>query len=85
LAVTCTVRPSGSTWLAPVGQQATHGGLSQWLQRSLRISSASFGNSPRTSVAIQSRQYPTGTSFSDWHATTQSVQPTHSRVSMTIP
>jgi hypothetical protein len=29
LAVTSTTLPSGSTWLAPVGQQVTHGGLSQ--------------------------------------------------------
>ena len=48
--------PGGSTWLAPVGQQDTHGGLSQWLQRSERISIARCGNSPRTSVVIQSRQ-----------------------------
>ena len=33
-AVTCTVLPKASTWLAPVGQQFTQGGLSQWLQRS---------------------------------------------------
>jgi len=56
LAVTCTVWPSASTWLAPVGQQLTHGGLSQWLQRSLRISMLSCGKVPRTSVVIQSRQ-----------------------------
>ena len=56
LAVTCTVLPKSSTWLAPVGQQLTQGGLSQWLQRSERISIVSFGKVPRTSVVIQSRQ-----------------------------
>ena len=59
--------------------------MSQWLQRSERISSDRCGNSPRTSVVIQSRQKPSGTSFSVWQATTQSMQPTHLRVSMTIP
>ena len=58
--------------------------MSQWLQRSERISSDRCGNTPRTSVAIQSRQKPSGTSFSVWQATTQSMQPTHLRVSMTI-
>src|SRR5512137_3156702 len=85
LAVTCTVLPTGSTWLAPVGQHCTHGGLSQWLQRSERISIASVGNVPRTSVVIQSRQKPAGTLFSVWQATTQSMQPTHLAVSITIP
>src|SRR5512139_2425073 len=84
-AVTCTVLPKLSTWLAPVGQQVTQGGLSQWLQRSERISSERLGNSPRVSVTIQSRQCPWGTSFSVWQATTQSMHPTHFRVSMTIP
>ena len=37
-AVTSTTLPKSSTWLAPVGQQDTQGGLSQWLQRSERIS-----------------------------------------------
>ena len=85
LAVTCTVLPIGSTWLAPVGQHCTHGGLSQWLQRSERISIVSVGKVPRTSVVIQSRQKPVGTSFSVWQATTQSMQPTHLAVSITIP
>src|SRR6266511_2462015 len=84
-AVTSTTLPNSSTWEAPVGQHDTHGGLSQWLQRSERISSESAGNSPRTSVVIQSRQKPSGTSFSVLQATTQSMQPTHLRVSMTIP
>jgi hypothetical protein len=85
LAVTCTVLPRGSTWLAPVGQHCTHGGLSQWLQRSERISILTAGKVPRTAVVIQSRQKPRGTSFSVWHATTQSMQPTHLAVSITIP
>ena len=55
-AVTSTTLPKASTWLAPVGQQDTQGGLSQWLQRSERISIERCGNSPRTSVVIQSRQ-----------------------------
>ncbi len=37
-AVTSTILPGSATWLAPVGQQETQGGLSQWLQRSERIS-----------------------------------------------
>jgi hypothetical protein len=85
LAVTCTVLPIGSTWLAPVGQHCTHGGLSQWLQRSERISIVSVGKVPRTSVVIQSRQKPVGTLFSVWQATTQSMQPTHLAVSITMP
>src|SRR5512136_3173997 len=84
-AVTCTTLPNGSTWEAPVGQHATHGGLSQWLHRSDRISIARLGNAPRTSVVIQSRQWPSGTSFSVLHTTTQSMHPTHLRVSITMP
>ncbi len=83
-AVTLTM-PSSETWLAPVGQQVTQGGFSQWLQRSERISIVRSGNVPRTSVVIQSRLKPTGTLFSVSQATTQSMQPTHLRVSMTIP
>ena len=42
--------------------------------------------SPRSRlVAIQSRLYPSGTSFSVLQATTQSMQPTHLRVSITMP
>ncbi len=59
--------------------------MSQWLQRSERISIVSVGKVPRTSVVIQSRQKPVGTSFSVWQATTQSMQPTHLAVSITIP
>ena len=83
--LTSTTAPKGSTWLAPVGQHDTHGGLSQWLQRSVRISSERAGNAPRTAVVIQSRLKPSGTSFSVLQATTQSMQPTHLRVSMTMP
>jgi uncharacterized protein YfaQ (DUF2300 family) len=32
--VTSTTPPQSWTWLAPVGQQLTQGGSSQWLQRS---------------------------------------------------
>jgi hypothetical protein len=84
-AVTSTAWPKGSTWLAPVGQQVTHGGASQWLQRSDRISWRTVGNVPRVSYAIQSRLKPSGTSFSVLHATTQSMQPTQRRVSITMP
>ncbi len=35
--------PRSWTWLAPVGQHETHGGLSQWLHRSDRISMCSVG------------------------------------------
>src|SRR5512147_2911041 len=84
-AVTSTTAPGFATWLAPVGQQETHGGRSQWLHRSLLISRRGDGNSPRVSYVIQSRQKPSGTSFSVLHATTQSMHPTHLRVSMAIP
>lgn len=43
------------------------------------------GNFPLTSVVIQSRQKPSGTSFSVLHATTQSMQPTQRVVSITMP
>ncbi len=45
-ASTSTTEPVLCTWLAPVGQQLTQGGSSQWLQRSLRISSWRFGHAP---------------------------------------
>ena len=79
-----TRRPYSSTWLAPVGQQCTQGGWSQWLQRSLRISRRVSGNAPAASVTIQSRHSPSGTSFSVWQATTQSMHPTQRTVSMAI-
>src|SRR3989304_4970051 len=79
------VAVGGRTWGAAVGQQETQGGLSQWLQRSDRISMCSVGNVPVTSVAIQSRLNPSGTWFSVLHATTQSMQPTPRTVSMTMP
>jgi hypothetical protein len=81
----CTVWPKASTWLAPVGQQRTHGGLSQWLQRSDRISIWSVGDVPTVSVVIQSRLNPSGTWFSVLQATTQSMHPTHVRVSIAMP
>ena len=77
---TLTIPPS-ATCEAPVGQFFTHGASVQWLQRSERISAASFGNSPRTSSTTQSRQKPSGTSFSALQARTQALQPTHWRVS----
>src|SRR3990170_2665722 len=82
---TRTTPPKSCTWLAPVGQQYTHGGFSHWLHRSLRISMWSEGYLPVTSCVIQSRLNPSGTLFSVLHATTQSMQPTHLTVSMTIP
>jgi hypothetical protein len=80
-----TIFPKSLTWLAPVGQHVTQGALSQWLQRSERISIFRFGYVPDTSVVIQSRQKPCGTSFSVAQATTQSMQPTQRVVSITIP
>jgi hypothetical protein len=82
---TSTTPPLSWMWLAPHGQQGTHGGSSQWLQRSLRISMWSDGEMPAVSYTIQSRLYPSGTPFSVLHATTQSMQPTHFAVSITIP
>ena len=82
---TSTTLPKSWTWLAPVGQQLTHGGRSQWLQRSEVIVSRRSGIVPSSRWLIQSRQKPSGTSFSVLQATTQSMQPTHWRVSMTIP
>src|SRR5512143_1840746 len=84
-ASTSTTPPTSCTWLAPVGQHETHGGSSQWLQRSDRISMCSVGNVPVTSYAIQSRLKPSGTPFSVLQATTQSMQPTHRTVSMAMP
>src|SRR5512143_3099975 len=84
-ASTSTTPPTSCTWLAPVGQHDTHGGSSQWLQRSERISIWSVGNVPFTSYAIQSRLKPSGTPFSVLQATTQSMQPTQRTVSMTMP
>lgn len=68
-----------------MGQQATQGGRSQWLQRSVRISIVRVGNLPFTSVVIQSRLKPSGTWFSVLQAITQSMQPTQRRVSITMP
>src|SRR5664280_2126752 len=76
--------PPSFTWLAPVGQLLTHGASVQWLQRSDRISAARSGNSPRTSSTTQSRQKPSGTSFSALHERTHALQPTQSRVSAVI-
>ena len=80
-----TTRPKSCTWLAPVGQQVTHGGRSQWLQRSEVMVRCRSGIAPSSRWLIQSRQWPSGTSFSVLHATTQSMQPTHCRVSITMP
>ena len=78
--VTCIVPPS-LTWLAPVGHALTHGAFEQWLHRSERISARRSGNTPRVSSTIQSRQYPSGTSFSALQARTHAWHPTQSRVS----
>ena len=44
--VTSTTLPGSCTWLAPVGQQLTQGGWSQWLQRSERMVSRRSGIVP---------------------------------------
>src|SRR5574340_792858 len=83
--LTRTTPPQSCTWLAPVGQQATQGGRSQWLQRSLRILRSRVGKLPESCWVTQSRCMSSGVWFSVLQATTQSWQPTHRRVSITIP
>ena len=81
----CTVLPGSATWLAWVGHTATQGGLSQWLQRSEKKVSFRSGKRPSSCARTRSRRCPGGTLFSTLQATTQSSQPMHCRVSITIP
>src|SRR6185436_1371529 len=72
-------------WSALTGQMSTHGAASQWLQRSTVKCRLTAGNVPLSTYLTHVRNFPSGTSFSDLHATVQAWQPMHLRWSMTKP
>src|SRR4051794_3114458 len=77
--------PSGRLKSALVGQIVTHGASAQWLQRSTVKKRRVLGKLPFSVYFTQVRKTPSGTSFSDLHATVQAWQPMHLRWSMTKP
>src|SRR5579872_435724 len=76
--------PSGRTNIADVGHAVAHGASSHWLQRVTWNARRACGNIPTSTYFTYVRVTPTGTSFSDLHATVQAWQPTQRVWSMTF-
>src|SRR5690606_41238695 len=77
--------PSGRFSSARTGQIVTHGAFVHWLQRSTAKCRRTCGKVPISVYFTQVRKLPTGTWFSDLHATVHAWQPMHLRWSMTNP
>jgi hypothetical protein len=77
--------PSGRRCIAFVGQAATHGAASHWLQRVTWNARRTWGNAPCSTYFTYVRVTPSGTSFSDLHAVVQAWQPMQRVPSMTFP
>jgi len=76
--------PSGRRNIAEVGQAATHGASSHWLQRVTWKARRAWGNMPTSTALTYVRVTERGTSFSDLQATVQAWQPMHLFWSMTF-
>ena len=61
--------------MAAVGQAATHGASSHWLQRVTWKERRACGNVPTSTAFTYVRVTPSGTWFSDLHAVVQAWQP----------
>ena len=63
--------PSSRFSIARTGQIVMQGASEHWLQRSTAKERRTVGNSPSSVYLTQVRKSPTGTEFSDLHATVQ--------------
>src|SRR5918994_6828450 len=77
--------PSVRCWLAPVGHTGTHGGSAQCWQPIGKNVRRTSGYSPTSTSTTWRQKMPGGTAFSSWQATVHVWQPTHLRMSTTIP
>src|SRR5690349_10730108 len=77
--------PSLREYMALVGQIFTHGAFSHWLQRSTAKWRLTSGKTPFSTFLTQVRKLPSGTSFSDLHATEHAWHPMQRSWSMTLP
>ena len=77
--------PSGRRCMALVGQAATHGASSHWLQRVTWNARRDLGERPVLDVLHVGPVTPSGTSFSDLHAVVQAWQPMQRVSSITFP
>ena len=76
--------PSGRWYMAAVGQAATHGASSHWLQRVTWNARRTCGKVPTSTYFTYVRVTPSGTSFSDLQAVVQAWQPMQRVWSMTF-
>ncbi len=67
--------PSGRRNIAPVGQAATHGASSHWLQRVTWKERRTCGKTPTSTAFTYVRVTPSGTRFSDLQAVVHAWQP----------
>ena len=76
-ALSKSTMPSGRTYMAAVGQAATHGASVHWLQRVTWYARRTRGKWPTSTALTYVRVTPTGTSFSDLQAVVHAWQPMH--------